>query len=90
MIERLGPDRLMEKGKAKILAADEDAGGPRRLVEFTLALHPHSPRFLNCSCPSTGREYLLGVPRNVSTCHAAAAWLAGFDNPDDYHPAIET
>lgn len=32
-------------------------------------------------CPSTGRRFLLGVPNQVGSCHAAAAWLAGFDDP---------
>jgi hypothetical protein len=40
--------------------------------------------------PSTGRQYILRVPPNMETCHQAAAWIAGFDNPDDYHPLVET
>ena len=46
--------------------------------------------FLHCRCPSSGREYLLRVPPTTSKCHAAAAWLAGFDNPDNYKPVKET
>jgi|GEM_PF-5634718 len=45
---------------------------------------------LNCRCPSTGREYLLRVPPMTKTCHEAAAWIAGFDDPRDYHPDQET
>lgn len=91
MMERLGPQRLMEKGDAHIVDADKDAGGLRELVEFTVARGGPVPRrFLHCFCPSTGREYLLGVPHDVGTCHAAAAWLAGFENPDDYQPETET
>ena len=47
-------------------------------------------RFLQCRCPTTQREYLLPVPNNVITCRQAAAWMAGFDNPDDYAPIQET
>jgi len=91
MLERLGPQRLMEKGNARIIDADSDAGGIRELVEFRLNQQSRNPpRFLHCFCPSTRREYLLGVPDRIHTCHAAAAWLAGFDNPDDYQPEIET
>ncbi len=27
---------------------------------------------------------------HVANCRTAAAWLAGFDNPDDYQPVHET
>jgi hypothetical protein len=30
------------------------------------------------------------VPLNVPTCRHAAAWLAGFENPDQYRPELET
>ncbi|WP_281261394.1 hypothetical protein [Chamaesiphon polymorphus] len=38
-------------------------------------------------CPSTGH---LHVPPYMDTCHQSAAWIAGFDNPKDYAPAIES
>jgi len=41
-------------------------------------------------CPSTGRKYLLRVPPHIADCRAAAAWLAGFNNPDEYRPVQET
>lgn len=41
-------------------------------------------------CPSTGRQCLLRVPPTISTCHAAVAWTAGFDDPKRYVPAVET
>lgn len=47
-------------------------------------------RHLECRCPSTGRLYLLPVPPQIATCRAAAAWIAGFDNPNDYAPVLET
>lgn len=51
---------------------------------------PRERRFLECRCPSTGRQYLLPVPPSIRTCHAAAAWMAGFENPHDYAPVLET
>ena len=92
MMERLGPAELLRKGKAKILDSDTDAGGNRALVEFPMKRRgrSNSQRFLHCRCPSTGREYLLGLPAHIQTCHAGAAWLAGFNNPIDYRPEVET
>lgn len=92
MIERLGPEELMRKGNAKILDTDTDPGGVRELVEFPATNRSRTDprRFLHCHCPSTGREYLLGVPVTIQTCHAGAAWLAGFENPNDYCPELET
>lgn len=84
MLERVGCDQVLEKAKARTIHQDQDAGGPRRLVQVEAA------RYLQCRCPSTGRVYLLQVPPTTATCHAAAAWLAGFDNPNDYHPIVET
>jgi hypothetical protein len=41
-------------------------------------------------CPSTARQYVIRVPPTMLTCRQAVAWVAGFDNPDDYRPLIET
>ncbi|NOK61345.1 MAG: hypothetical protein GFH27_549305n114 [Chloroflexi bacterium AL-W] len=41
-------------------------------------------------CPSTGRQYLIRVPPQTRTCHQAAAWIAGFDDPNAYQPIAET
>ena len=46
--------------------------------------------YLHCRCPSTGRDYLLRVPPETRTCRQAAAWLAGFDDPEAYRPVLET
>jgi len=45
---------------------------------------------LSLVCPSTGHQYLLRVPPTMQTCHQAAAWIAGFDQPDAYHPIAES
>jgi len=45
---------------------------------------------LAVQCPSTDRRYVLRVPPTMQSCHQAAAWIAGFDNPDDYKLLKET
>ncbi len=88
MLERVGFDAVLEEGHAKFIDKDTDPGGQRRLLDVTEG--GRISRYLYCRCPSTQREYLLRVPPQVPTCHAAAAWLAGFQNPDDYKPVQET
>lgn len=89
MLERMGYEKFLDEAEAKTLDCDRDAGGQRRLLRVELA--GDEPLVcLSCFCPSTGRQYMLRVPPRTDSCHAAAAWLAGFDNPDDYQPVIET
>lgn len=89
LIERFGQARFMEESGAEVLDQDQDAGGERRLLRVNL--QDDEPLVtLACKCPSTLRQYYLRVPPNMSSCHQAAAWMAGFDNPDDYQPLIET
>ncbi|ULH16181.1 hypothetical protein MF271_06080 [Deinococcus sp. KNUC1210] len=45
---------------------------------------------LNMQCPSTGRSYFIRVPPSTTTCHQAAAWIAGFDDPAQYRPVMES
>lgn len=92
MLERVGCERLFTAAKARIHDEDTDAGGRRRLVEIVLMQRdqPRPHRYLHCRCPSTAREYLLRVPPTVESCHEAAAWLAGFNDPKDYQPIQET
>ncbi|MEO1528719.1 MAG: hypothetical protein AAFX06_25140 [Planctomycetota bacterium] len=84
MLERMGIGRFEEHAERFVVDRDTDAGGPRSLIRFS------TRAYLFCRCPSTGRNYLLGVPTHLRRCHAAAAWLAGFENPDDYKPMVET
>jgi hypothetical protein len=89
MIERMGYLRFAQEAKAKIMDEDKDRGGTRQLL--LIDLEADEPLVgLSCSCPSTGRRYLLRVPPKMKTCHQAAAWMAGFDDPAKYHPEIET
>ncbi len=89
MIERIGFERFLQESNARVLHEDTDPGGPRQLLQVDL----ESDEALVCvsvRCPSTGRHYLIRVPPTIRTCHQAVAWTAGFDNPDDYVPVVET
>jgi hypothetical protein len=89
IIERMGYLRFSQEAKAKVLDEDEDRAGKRQLL--SIDLKEDEPLVgLSCRCPSTGRQYLLRVPPQTKTCHQAAAWIAGFDDPSRYHPVIET
>ncbi len=89
MIERMGYLRFAQEAKARKLDEDKDAGGVRQLL--SIELQEDEPLVgLACRCPSTGRQYFLRVPPKMKTCHQAAAWMAGFDDPSLYRPQIET
>lgn len=89
LIERYGTARYVQDVQAEVLDEDRDPGGARRLLR--IEVKDDEPLVtLACKCPSTGRQYFLRVPPDMRTCHQAAAWMAGFDNPDDYKPLIET
>ncbi|REJ68208.1 MAG: hypothetical protein DWQ31_08755 [Planctomycetota bacterium] len=88
-MERMGFDRFIDEIAPEILDRDTDAGGERKL--YRVELEDDEPLVcVEVLCPSTGRRYLLRVPPDTQTCHQAVAWTAGFDNPKDYRPLIET
>jgi len=89
LLERVGFERFLREVEAEVVDEDTDAGGERRLLRVAM----QGDEDLVCvsvKCPSTGRQYLLRVPPRTRTCHEAVAWTAGFSNPHDYKPAIET
>lgn len=89
LLERMGLERFFAEANATVLDRDRDAGGLRRLVR----VHLPGDEDLVClavACPSTSRQYLLRVPPSMTSCHQAAAWMAGFDDPADYRPIQET
>ncbi len=89
MIERMGYLKFSEEVGAKEIDQDTDAGGKRQLLR--IELNNDEPLVgLACRCPSTNRQYFLRVPPDMKTCHQAAAWIAGFDDPSLYQPTIET
>ncbi|NNJ26243.1 DUF6745 domain-containing protein [Alienimonas chondri] len=88
-MERIGFDRLIEEADAKVLDTDTDPGGERRLLR--VELEDDEPLVVVAvRCPSTGGRYVLRVPPKTKTCRQAIAWTAGFDNPNDYAPLVET
>lgn len=89
MLERIGPERFVAEVQPEELDTDTDAGGTRRLLRVKIA-NDEPLIALEVRDPSTGRQYVLRVPPQITTCHWAAAWIAGFDNPNDYQPVLET
>ncbi|MBD2523520.1 DUF6745 domain-containing protein [Nostoc sp. FACHB-133] len=88
LIERLGYETFLQQVGGLIRDRDRDAGGERQLVY--IPFEDDEPLMvLKVTCPSTGHIHILRVPPYMRSCHQAAAWIAGFNNPDDYHPAIE-
>jgi hypothetical protein len=86
---RMGYDRFLELANPEVMDEDEDPGGNRQLLKIFIP-QDEDLVALSVSCPSTGRKYVIRVPPRTQTCHQAAAWIAGFDNPDDYKPVYET
>lgn len=89
LLDRYGYGRFLQDAGAEIVDQDTDPGGARQLLRITLE-RDEDLVALSCHCPSTGRRYIIRVPPQTPTCHSAAAWIAGFDNPDDYRPVAET
>ncbi|HLU11381.1 MAG TPA: hypothetical protein VK003_17030 [Oceanobacillus sp.] len=89
LLERMGLEHFMREAQPEVVDTDRDAGGERKLLR--IELQGEEPLVcLSVIDPSTGRQYMLRVPPEMTTCHQAAAWIAGFDNPDDYKPLVET
>jgi hypothetical protein len=89
LLERIGYERFLETVRPDVLDRDVDPGGPRALLRVALE-NDEALVCLSVSCPSTARRYMLRVPPSMQSCHQAAAWIAGFDDPKDYAPVIET
>ncbi|WP_236141566.1 DUF6745 domain-containing protein [Nostoc sp. CMAA1605] len=88
LIERVGYERFIQQVGGLIRHRDRDAGGERQLIY--IPFEDDEPLMvLKVICPSTGHIHVLRVPPYMQTCHQAAAWIAGFDQPDDYQPLIE-
>jgi hypothetical protein len=85
----MGYDAFLSEAAAQVLDQDVDPGGERRLLKVPLP-RDEDLVCLAVYCPSTGRQYILRVPPTTRTCRHAAAWIAGFDDPDEYRPLVET
>jgi len=88
LIERLGYEKFIQQVGGLIRDRDYDAGGERQLIYIPFE-DDEALMVLKVICPSTQHTHILRVPPYMQTCHQAAAWIAGFNNPDDYHPLIE-
>jgi Leucine-rich repeat (LRR) protein len=89
LLERMGYEAFLNQAKAETLDRDRDPGGERRLLRVPM----EGDEDLVCVsviCPSTGRRYVIRVPPAMRSCRQAVAWIAGFDDPDDYRPSVET
>jgi hypothetical protein len=89
LLERCGYERFLRETEAQLLDADSDRGGPRQLFRVAMP-QDEDLACLSVVCPSTAKLYVLRVPPTMRTCRQAAAWIAGFDDPDRYLPAVET
>ena len=89
LLERYGLERFLSDAAAEVLDEDRDSGGERKLLRVPM----EGGEDLVCVlviCPSTSRRYILRVPPSMRTCRQAVAWTAGFEDPDDYRPLVET
>lgn len=89
LLERMGYEAFIERANAQVHDRDQDAGGERRLLRVPL----RGDEDLVCvavRCPSTGRQYVIRVPPTMRSCRQAAAWIAGYDDPNAYRPIMET
>lgn len=89
LLERFGYDHFMLQAQAEVLDVDQDPGGERRLLRVPLE-GDEDLVCLSVCCPSTADQYIIRVPPDMQSCHQAAAWIAGFDDPDQYQPLVET
>ena len=95
MLERMGYEAFFKQANAKELDRDADPGGVRRLLRVDFKDESRWRRdeplvCLSVTCPSTARHYIIRVPPDMDSCHQAAAWIAGFDDPALYRPLQET
>lgn len=88
LIERVGYEKFLQQVGGLIRDRDRDAGGERQLIYIPFE-DDEALMVLKVICPSTRHTHILRVPPHIQSCHQAAAWIAGFTNPDDYNPAIE-
>ncbi len=89
MLERMSHEKFLLEVNAEVLDQDHDTGGVRKLLQVNLE-DDEALVAIWVICPSTDRNYVLRVPPSMKTCRQAAAWIAGFDNADDYAPIKET
>ena len=76
--EKLGGlENVLRPGSngVKLINQDQDVhGNTRSLIEVPMAALDSPARWVHVTCPSTGREYVLGVPPNIKTAQEGIAW----------------
>jgi len=72
-IERFGWVRYLSECGATVIDQRRNDRDAQNEVLYKLKDGQHRFR---CVDPSTGREYALGVPRDVTTCQAAQNWMS--------------
>lgn len=91
LIEAKGIDKLFAELNPAIVHQDIDGyGHPRRLLAIKVREARNGElRAVQVVCPTTGREYILGVPSTVNTCQQAVASTFGMA-PHQYAPDRES
>lgn len=91
MIEVMGVDLFFRQLDCQIVHRDENALGQERVL-----LRIHLPeteagylQAVKVICPTTGREYYLGVLPTVKTCQEAVASTFGL-KASEYNPRRES
>ncbi len=90
LLERMGTEKFMLEATPKLLDKDEDKGGERQLLKIAFDDEDEDLVCVKFQCPSTARQYLIRVPPDTLTCKQAIAWMAGFDDPNEYSLIDET
>lgn len=89
LFSRMGLTRFLGESKATVIDSDLDAGGRRQLIEVPMPAGEPIVG-LKVICPSTQHVHFLRIPPTIRNCEAAAAWIAGFTDPKEYKPLLET
>jgi hypothetical protein len=89
LLDRVGMEWFLDRSDPSIVDVDHDAGGQRRLMRIAFP-NGEDVVCLEVHCPSTGHRYVLRVPPRMGNCAQAAAWMAGYSNPANYQPIVET
>lgn len=90
MVERYGEARFLHDSQALPVQQDDfgtlyrkDLPNDEPLVMVRVVNTTQEP-------DGTHRAYFLRVPPDVATAQQAVAWTFGFDNPNEYDPAVQT
>jgi hypothetical protein len=86
MIERMGVERFIVEGHARLVHAHEMG------ELFSIGVFGDPDGCVNAvrvTCSSTGRKYFLRVPPSIKRADDAVAWTFGFETAN-YRPVVES